>query len=80
MTYDIAAKCLMGDFEQDSQSGTENGVLDAIDVLTVTGQTSFRFFKFISCSLHFFFDFKITKKTNSIKRYLCLANQKYSET
>ena len=38
MTYDIAAKCLMGDFEQDSQSGTENGVLDAIDVLTVTGQ------------------------------------------
>ena len=37
MTYDIAAKCLMGDFEQDSQSGTENPVLDAIDVLTDKG-------------------------------------------
>ena len=58
MTYDIAAKCLMGDFEQDSQSGTENGVLDAIDVLTVTGLTSFRLFNFISHRVNSFLDFK----------------------
>ena len=35
MTYDISAKCLMGDFPQDSQSGSESGLLNAMDTLTV---------------------------------------------
>ena len=67
MTYDIAAKCLMGDFEQDSQSGTENGVLDAIDVLTVTGLTSFGFFNSISHRLNSFSDLKMMKNEFRLK-------------
>lgn len=67
MTYDIAAKCLMGDFEQDSQSGTENGVLDAIDVLTVTGPTSFRFLNFISHRLNTFLGLKMMKNEFRLK-------------